>query len=109
MTSEETKMLIKEIKKKFEPSLKKLQKNIIISPLKNKKYRLVIDSDNYIDFGSQEHEHYKDNTLDKKYLSKNHNDDKRREMYYKRHSKNIKKALDDNKLTASILSSYFLW
>lgn len=89
---------------------------IIKSPLKNKKYRAII-GDNKIDFGDNRFQHYKDSTPLKLWTHLDHNNKERRRKYFLRHSgvddkKNaIKKEFikSGNKITAKILSHFYLW
>lgn len=89
------------------------------SPVKNKKYRAVIQNKTKvrtIDFGDNRYEQYYDSTPLKLYSHLNHMDELRRAKYYKRFSNVYDKdtAIDiemrkSGKFTAKILSHMFLW
>ena len=86
------------------------------STRKNKKYMVEIDG-KIIHFGSSQHQQYKDRTKLALYKDKDHNDPKRRQNYFKRHSgvstrrEAIEKelALSNGNLNAKILSHVYLW
>ena len=86
------------------------------SSRKNKKYMVEID-DKIIHFGDNRFEQYKDRTKLALYKDKDHNDPKKRQKYFKRHSGvNTKReaidkelALSNGKLNAKILSHIYLW
>lgn len=82
--------------------------DIKVSNLKNKKYMTILNNKK-IHFGSKANEHFFDSTKLKSFSEKNHGDKKRRELFYKRHYKNIMNAIDNNKITPALLSAYFLW
>lgn len=92
------------------------------SPKKYKKYRATIKNLNtkqirYVDFGDNRYEQYKDRTGLGHYTRKNHNNKKRMENYFSRHSgtKNRKKSIEYEKkksnglYNAKILSHEYLW
>jgi hypothetical protein len=92
------------------------------SPNKTKKYRAFIKNNKtkkirIVDFGALNYEHYKDRTPLKIYSYKNHNNRKRMNNYFSRHSgtplrqKAIKKEIDKSKgyYNAKILSHKYLW
>ena len=90
--------------------------NIKKSSRKGKKYMVEIDG-KIIHFGSSLYPQYKDRTKLALYKDKDHNDPKRRQNYFKRHSGvNTKReaidkelALSNGKLNAKILSHLYLW
>jgi hypothetical protein len=74
--------------------------NVYPSKRKNKKYDVFKDNKYLLSFGDNRYEHYKDKIGHYKDL--NHNDEKRKELYYKRHGK-------ANKYSAKWFSHKFLW
>jgi hypothetical protein len=74
--------------------------DIKASPVKNKRYRVVMDNGNYYDFGLKGGQTYID-----------HKDKVKRENYIKRHYANpIEKRLIDNLVPSpALLSIYLLW
>lgn len=90
--------------------------NIKKSSRKGKKYMVEIDG-KIIHFGSSQHQQYKDRTKLALYKDKDHNDPKRRQNYFKRHSgvntrrEAIEKELilSNGKITPKILSHIYLW
>jgi hypothetical protein len=56
-----------------------------------------------IHFGDKRYQHYKDSTPLKAYSHLDHNDTKRRALYYKRHGEDAKP------LTAKYFSHKYLW
>ena len=86
------------------------------STRKNKKYMVEIEGKK-IHFGDNRYEQYKDRTKLGLYSNLNHNDPKRRQNYFKRHSgvntrrEAIEKELklSNGKLNAKILSHIYLW
>ena len=86
------------------------------SSRKNKKYMVEID-DKIIHFGDNRFEQYKDRTKLALYKDKDHNDPKKRQNYFKRHSgvSTRREAVDkelrlsNGKLTPKILSHVYLW
>ncbi len=90
------------------------------STAKNKKYTAFIKNQERIrkiHFGHSDYEQYKDSTKIGKYTYKNHNDKKRKEAYFSRHSgtKSKQEALkkekqkSNGKYNAKILSHQYLW
>jgi hypothetical protein len=83
------------------------------SPLKNKKYRVVLNGNGkIIDFGDIRYQHYQDKTPLKLYANLDHNDKKRRDLYRKRASKITDKNGNltyKNKETANYFSYKYLW
>lgn len=59
---------------------------IRVSTSKDKKYDAVF-KDKVVSFGAKGYAQYKDKTPLRAYASLDHNDEKRRELYYKRHNK----------------------
>ncbi len=78
-------------------------KQWMASPIKSKKYRVLLSDGKTVDFGSSLHQQYRDTTPLKLYSSMDHNDPHRRSMYYKRHKKNYAPY------SADWLSKHFLW
>ena len=81
---------------------------IMKSKRKNKKYSVYVPSNNkrgykIIHFGDSRYQQYKDKTPLKLYTHLNHNDKKRRKLYYNRHGKYAKKD------TAKYFSHKYLW
>ena len=75
-----------------------------ISKAKNKKYSVYIMKNNkkkLIHFGDKRYQHFKDKLGH--YSSLNHNDKKRKELYYKRHGKT------HDKNTAKYWANRILW
>ena len=73
------------------------------STRKNKKYDVYKNGKYLLSFGSNINKHYRDTTPLKSYSHLDHNDKKRRELYYKRFGKTAKKD------TAKWFSHNFLW
>lgn len=83
----------------------KLEK-IIVSPVKNKKYRAIINIDGkstHVDFGDTRFAQYRDSTGLNVYSNMDHNDKQRRARYYARHS------VTYPKFSADWLSKKYLW
>lgn len=89
---------------------------------KNKKYKAIVENKKTkkrrsINFGDNRYEQYKDSTGLGHFSSKNHNDKKRRDNYFSRHSgtksktEAIKKEKKKSggKYNAKILSHKYLW
>jgi len=87
---------------------------------KNKKYSVIVinkitKKKRRINFGDNRYENFKDSTGLGFYSSKNHNDKKRRQDYFSRHSgvrtkkSAIKKERLSGKYSAKLLSHMFLW
>ncbi len=87
---------------------------------KNKKYSAIVRNkttkkERRINFGDNRYENFKDSTGHGFYSSKNHNDKKRRQDYFSRHSgvKTKKEAIEkekaSGKYSAKLLSHMFLW
>lgn len=74
-----------------------------VSPLKHKKYRVILNDETHRDFGDKRHFQYRDRTPLKAYSHLDHNDKKRRELYYKRHNK------DGPPYSPDWLSKKYLW
>lgn len=100
----------------------KKEKIISISVSRHKKYKAIVKNiktgkTRTIHFGAKGYQQYKDSTQLKKYKSKNHNNPKRRKLYFKRHSgaDNKKEALlkewkkSKGLYNAKILSHQYLW
>lgn len=75
----------------------------MISPTKNKKYRVILNTGRIVDFGDKRHAQYRDSTPLKAYSHLNHNDKERRDRYYARHK------IDYPKYSADWLSKTYLW
>lgn len=73
------------------------------SPLKGKKYRVILSDNTHRDFGSSLHDQYEDKTPLRLFKSRDHLDKKRKENYYKRHKK------DYGRFTPDWLSKKYLW
>lgn len=69
----------------------------------NKKYAVLLSTGKWVHFGSSNHDQYKDTTPLKLYSNRDHLDEKRKELYYKRHKKNYEPY------SADWLSKRFLW
>ena len=88
-----------------------MDKKVLYKPFKyngnaNKKYSVYVKADTksgkkLIHFGSSLHQHYKDKIGEYSHLD--HNDKKRRALYYKRHKKATSKD------TAKYFSHKYLW
>jgi hypothetical protein len=78
-------------------------KQWMASPLKNKKYRVILSNGKTIDFGDKRYEQYRDTTPLKLYSNLDHNDKKRQMRYYSRHVK------DYGPFTADWMSKHYLW
>jgi hypothetical protein len=102
--------------------MKERIEKIIVSPNKSKKYLAFIynpltKKTRKIHFGARGYQQYKDSTKIEKYKIGNHNDKKRKDNYYSRHSgtkfkqeaikKEIKKS--NGLYNAKILSHKYLW
>ena len=78
-----------------------------ISKRKHKKYKATFYENDValksIHFGDSRYEHFYDRTPLKAFEHLNHYDDKRRELYYKRHNR------DFGVMSADYLSKKFLW
>jgi hypothetical protein len=98
-------------------ALKEKVKTISKSEAKGKKYKVVTNKGRTINFGSKDHEQFRDATPLKLYKHKDHRDPKRRKNYFQRHSGESTKRLALQKeilkssgmLNAKILSHRFLW
>ena len=75
----------------------------MVSPVKTKKYRVILSNGKKVDFGSSRHEQYRDSTPLKVYQHLDHRDTRRKELYYLRHK------IDYPIYTADWLSKTFLW
>lgn len=75
----------------------------MVSPVKTKKYRVILSNGKKIDFGSSRHQQYRDSTPLKAFQHLDHNDKRRRELYYVRHK------IDYPIYTADWLSKKYLW
>lgn len=73
------------------------------SDKKNKKYKAILPNGKDVYFGDTRYQHYKDRTPLKIYSNLDHNDLKRRELYYKRHPK------DYPKYSADYFAKKYLW
>ena len=73
------------------------------SPLKNKKYRVILSNDKHVDFGSKMYQQYRDSSPLRLYSSMDHRDKTRRAHYYSRHN------IDYPEFSADWLSKRFLW
>ena len=82
-----------------------MDKNIKIekSDREGKKYKAILPNGKAVHFGADNYQQYKDSTPLKLYSSLDHNDEKRRELYYKRHSKEYPKY------SADYFSKIYLW
>lgn len=84
---------------------------------KHKKYKAEVfwkGKRQWVHFGSDQHEHYKDQTDLKLWSHLDHNDKRRREVYYKRHRTTRGLhcsfgAYRHNNGPAGILASTYLW
>ena len=74
-----------------------------LSNQKNKKYKAILPNGQTVSFGDVRYQQYKDKTPLKAYSNLDHNDKKRRELYYKRHNK------DYPKFSAGYFSKKYLW
>ena len=70
---------------------------------KYKKYRAILPSHKEVYFRDTRYQQYKDRTPLKLYSNLDHNDPKRRELYYKRHPK------DYDKYSAYYFAKKYLW
>ena len=52
-----------------------------------KKYKAILPNGKAVRFGDKRYQQYKDSTPLMLYANLDHNDEKRRELYYKRHAK----------------------
>jgi hypothetical protein len=82
------------------------------SKAKNKKYSAIIkkkDGDNpreyILNFGDKRYQQFEDTTGLKLYSSLNHFDNKRKDNYHSRHSKNVKQGI----FSPTYFSMEFLW
>lgn len=69
----------------------------------NKKYAVLLSNDKWIHFGDTRYDQYKDSSPLKLYSNRDHLDEKRKELYYKRHNKN------GQPYSADWLSKKYLW
>jgi hypothetical protein len=74
---------------------------IKVSNRKNKKYMVKVGN-KWVHFGDRRYQHYRDSTPLKAFSKLDHGDDKRRELYYKRHGK-------AKPLSAKYFSHKYLW
>jgi hypothetical protein len=74
-----------------------------VSPLTNKKYRVILSNGRHVDFGDRRYQHYKDQTPLKVFSYLNHGDMDRRRSYYNRHNREYPKY------SADWLSKKYLW
>lgn len=85
--------------------------NIQKSTRKNKKYMIKVNN-KWVHFGDSRYEQFKDSTPLKLYSHLDHNDPKRRDNYYKRHSNEKQKAealKKTSKNTPKYFSHKYLW
>ena len=75
----------------------------MVSPLRDKKYRVILSNGRHVDFGDKRYQQYKDSSPLKAYSHLDHGDKKRRERYYQRHSKSYPPY------SADWLSKKYLW
>lgn len=75
----------------------------MLSPKKNKKYRVILSNGEKIDFGDSRYAQYKDRMPLKAYQHLDHNDRDRRARYYARHK------IDYPEFTPDWLSKRYLW
>jgi hypothetical protein len=78
-----------------------------VSRTKNKKYDALVEDNGKVKrvpFGDKRYQQYKDTTGIGAYTHLNHNDQKRRELYHKRHANE-----ESKKFSPSWLSKNFLW
>ena len=82
-----------------------MDKNIKIekSDRKGKKYKDILPDGKAVHFGAVGYQQYKDSTPLKLYSNLDHKDEKRRELYYKRHAKEYPKY------SADYFSKIYLW
>ena len=74
-----------------------------VSTRKNKKYDAFQNGKYVVSFGDKRYQQYKDSTPLHYYSKLNHNDKKRRKLYYARHGKTAKRG------TAKYFSHKYLW
>jgi hypothetical protein len=74
-----------------------MKTHIGFRPSKNKlkKYDALFSDGSYVSFGSRNYQHYKDTTGLGQFSHLDHLDKKRRDRYYKRHSKDYPKYSPD--------------
>ena len=82
-----------------------MDRNIKIekSDRKCKKYKAILPSGKAVHFGADGYQQYRDNTPLKLYSNLDHNDEKRRALYYTRHAKYYPKY------SADYFSKIYLW
>ena len=68
-----------------------------------KKYKAILPDGSTVHFGDKRYQQYKDSTPLKLYSNLDHKDEKRRELYYKRHAKEYPKY------SADYFSKIYLW
>ena len=73
------------------------------STRKNKKYDIYKNDKFLLSFGDKRYEQFKDSTPLKEYSKQDHNDEKRRRLYFLRHGKT------SDKKTAKYWSNKYLW
>jgi len=78
-------------------------KKWMASPVKNKKYRVLLSNGKTVDFGDTRYQQYHDSSPLKLYSSLDHNDMNRRARYYSRHPINYAPY------SADWLSKKYLW
>jgi len=78
-------------------------KQWLASPIKNKKYRVVLNNGKHIDFGDARYSQYRDSSPLRLYSKLDHRDKDRRARYYSRHS------IDYPEFSADWLSKKYLW
>jgi hypothetical protein len=76
---------------------------IRLSLRKGKKYDILKNDKYLLSFGASDYEQYKDSTPLKAFSRKDHNDEKRKKLYYKRHGKTSDKS------RALYWSNKYLW
>lgn len=69
----------------------------------NKKYDIYHNDKYLLSFGDSRYEQFRDSTPIKAFSHLNHNDNKRRELYFKRHGKT------NDKKSAKYWANKFLW
>lgn len=73
------------------------------SPLKTKKYRVLLSDGSHVDFGDKRYAQYRDSSPLHLYSGMDHRDKDRRARYYSRHN------IDYPAFSADWLSKRFLW
>ena len=78
------------------------------STRKGKKYMTKVEN-RWLHFGAKGYDQFKDSTGLGLFSHRDHMDEERKRRWYRRHKKNIEKAIKKRVITPVLLSAYYLW